>query len=251
MSLARAASNAAATINGIEVTSASNTLNNVIEGLNIRLLQVTEADVDVSVVEDKEAITDAVKAFAKAYSDLATYLREQTKYDAGSKNAGPLQGDSTATGLLNRLRAILNTPSGASSTYPRMSDLGLQLQADGTLSVNPTRLSGALDNLPELRKALSNYDTVDAGNNGFAKRYAILAEGLLATDGSLTTRAESLRKRIKDNSEKQDRLNDRVDQFEQRLIAQYTAMDAKLAQFNSLSSYLTQQLASLNFKSGD
>ena len=37
--------------------------------------------------------------------------------------------------------------------------------------------------------------------------------------------------------------------YQQRLVAQYTAMDANLSKLNSLSTYLTQQLASLSANS--
>lgn len=243
LSRTQAGTNAVATVNGITVSSTTNSLDNVVEGLNLKLYQVTTAPVDVGVSTDTEAITKAAEAFAKAYSDLAGFIKAQTKYDESSKASSPLQGDSTATGLLNQMRALINSPSAASAAFPRLSDIGLQLQADGTMTLNSAKFETALGNLGELRKAFSNSDANDPSNNGFAKRYAILATDVLGTDGSLTTRTDSLQKMIKANGEKQDRLNDRVDQIEKRLIAQYSAMDAKMAQFNALSTYLTQQLS--------
>jgi flagellar capping protein FliD len=37
-----------------------------------------------------------------------------------------------------------------------------------------------------------------------------------------------------------------VDTFQRRLIAQYTSLDSTLSKLNSLSSYVTQQLALMN-----
>ena len=73
---------------------------------------------------------------------------------------------------------------------------------------------------------------------------------MLGSDGTLTTRTDGLRKLIAKNSDDQDRLNDRVDQFQTRLVAQYTAMDANLSRLNSISSLVTQQLAALNRSNG-
>jgi len=68
---------------------------------------------------------------------------------------------------------------------------------------------------------------------------------VLGIDGSLTTRTEGLRQRITRNGEQQERLNERVERFQQRLVAQYSAMDANLSRLNALSSYVSQQLAAL------
>lgn len=246
MLLKQPASNALATINGIDISSNSNTLTGVLDGLNLKLNKVTTSPIDVGVDTDTAAISTAITAFATAYSDLAKYINDQTKYDAASNTGGPLQGDSTATSLQNRLRAVLNTPSGASSSFARLSDLGLQLQRDGTLSVNKTKVDAALSNLPELKKAFGNSDLVDASNNGFAKRYGLLASAVLGSDGALTTKAEGLRKAISNNSKRQDQLNDRVEQFQKRLVEQYTAMDRNVSKLSALGSFVSQQLAAMS-----
>ena len=66
-----------------------------------------------------------------------------------------------------------------------------------------------------------------------------------SVDGTLTTRAEGLRKLITKNTQRQEALEDRVGRYEQRLVQQFTAMDSNLARLNALSSYVTQQLAAL------
>ena len=242
----QAAANAQATINGIAINSASNSLSGVLAGVSLQLGKVTTTAVDITVNEDRETIGKAVTAFATAYSDVARYITEQTKFDAATKTGGPLQGDSAATGLQSQLRSILSAASGASTTFSHLSDLGLQLQRDGTLLVNQSKLDGALVNLSEVRKAFANADTLVPTNNGFAKRYALLTSAVLGSTGAITTRTEGLRKQITNNSDKQQRLNAHVDLYEKRLVAQYTAMDANLSKLNGLSAYVTQQLAALS-----
>ncbi|MCV5663990.1 flagellar filament capping protein FliD, partial [Escherichia coli] len=85
-----------------------------------------------------------IDSFVSAYNDIAKYLAEQTKYDASTKKAGALQGDRSAVMLQNQLRSLLREASGASATYPRLSNLGLEVQSDGTLKVNSTKLDAAL-----------------------------------------------------------------------------------------------------------
>jgi flagellar hook-associated protein 2 len=240
-----AAGNARATVNNIAVESASNEMSTVIEGLTLRLRKEGPGTVDVAVASDREAIKTAIQGFADAYNALSKSITDQTKYDAASKIGGPLQGDSAATGLQRQLRSLLNVGSGASATFSRLSDVGLQLQRDGTLKVDSAKLDSATGNLVELKKAFANNDA-DPANDGFARRYADLATQVLGVDGSLTTRTEGLRQRLTQNSEDQQRVEDRVQRFQARLVAQYTAMDASLSRLNSLSSYVTQQLAALS-----
>jgi flagellar hook-associated protein 2 len=237
--------NALATVNGIPVESASNELGSVIEGLTFRLRK-EGASADIAVSSDRTAVKTAIQGFADAYNALSKAIAEQTKYDPASKTGGPLQGDSSATGLLRQLRNLVNAGSGASGTFPRLSDIGLELQRDGTLSVNATKLDRATANLAELKKAFANVDTANPGNDGFARRYAQLAQRVLGVDGTLTSRTEGLREQLSRNSEDQARLETRIERFQARLVAQYTAMDANLSRLNALQNYVTQSLSSLN-----
>lgn len=246
MLIKQPAANALATVNGIPIESASNQLSGVVDGLSITLNKVSSDDVSIGVSADKDAVGTAVKAFADAYNALASYIADQTKYDAATKVAGVLQGDSAINSLQTSLRSLLGATSGASTAFARLSDIGLEAQRNGTLTVNQGKLDTALGNLGELRKAFANNDATTPSNKGFARRYAELAARVIGVDGPVTTRTDGLRKLISKNSADQDRLNDRVDQYQQRLVAQYTAMDANLSKLNNLNSYVTQQIAAMN-----
>ena len=241
-----AASNAEATVNGIAVVSASNELSGVIDGLTLRLRKEGLASTSIAVTSDRDVVKTAIQGFADAYNTLSKAITDQTKYDPGTKVGGPLQGDSAATGLQRQLRNLLNVASGASATFGRLSDVGLQVQRDGTLKVDAGKLDNATANLTELKKAFSNSDPGNSANDGFARRYAQLATQVLGTDGSLTTRTEGLRNRITKNGEDQANLSDRVERFRARLVAQYTVLDGNLSKLNALSSYVTQQMNMLN-----
>ncbi len=242
----QAAKNAEATVNGIAVVSASNDLSSVVDGLTLKLKQESATPVTITVSSDRDSVEKAIKAFAVAYNQLATYIGDQTKFDPASKVGGPLQGDSAINSVKGRMRAVLNMTSGASANFPRLSNIGLQVQRDGTLKVDQAKLSSALNNLPELKKAFSNSDSAVPANDGFGRRFAALASQLLGTDGSITTHTEGLRRLITKNSDDQTKLNDRVERFQARLVQQYTALDTNMSKLNALSSYVTQQINALN-----
>lgn len=244
MQLSIAAANARATVNGIAVESESNELENVIDGLTLRLRRETGTDeVNINLASDREAVQAAVKSFVDAYNALSRFIGTQTRYDESSKKAGSLQGDSSINAVQARLRAVLTAPSAAAAAFPRISDIGLQVQRDGTLKIDEAKLQTAMNNLPELRRAFSNSDSSNPANEGFTRRLASFARQVLDIEGTITTRTEGLQKLITKNSNDQQRLELRVDRFQARLVAQYTAMDANLARLNALGSYVTQQFS--------
>lgn len=245
MQYAQAASNARATVNGVQVETASNDLTGVVEGMTLRLRKVSAAPVDVSVVADSDGVKKAVQGFADAFNALAGYMADQTKYDPTTKTASPLQGDGTVVGLQRRLRAVINATGGASAAFARLSDIGLQMQRDGTLAVNAARLDAAVANPTELKKALANNDPAVAANNGFARQFAGLATEVLGSDGALTTHTDGLRKLVAKNSERQSQLEDRIQHYQDRLTAQFSTLDTTVSKYKALESYLTQQISLL------
>ena len=88
----QAAQNALATINGVSIQTASNTLNDTLPGLTLQLSQVTTAPVQIDVNTDQDAIRSNVQSFIDAYNSLNNTLVTTTKYDASTKVAGTLQG---------------------------------------------------------------------------------------------------------------------------------------------------------------
>jgi flagellar hook-associated protein 2 len=131
--------NAKATINGLPVESATNALVDVIDGVSLTLSKKTTGPVDVTVSRDTASMRKAIDTFVSAYNDLVKLMRDQTKYDATSKSAGPLQGDRTAIAILGQLRSAMGGSSSASATFGRASDIGLQIQTDGTLKSRAPR----------------------------------------------------------------------------------------------------------------
>lgn len=246
MTQTEASANASATFNGLAITSASNTLADVIDGVSLTLNATTDAAVNISVRQDNDAIKKNLQSFVDAYNAYAKLIANEVRYDAASKTAGPLQGDSSVIGMQRQMRALIGASSGASSVFGRIADAGLELQSDGSVKINAGKLDAALANLPEMRKLFANTDLAVPANDGIARRFRLLGDSLLGADGALTTRTDGLRKQIDSNQKQQDALELRAEQTEKRLRAQYTALDATLGQLSSMSDYVTQQIAAWN-----
>jgi flagellar hook-associated protein 2 len=237
--------NAALSINGIDLTSASNTLTDVVDGLTVNLLKTTSADVDVNVATDTTTVKTAITDFVSAFNTLASFIKTQTAYNAENKSGGALQGDQSTLALQSQLRSVLNEGSSASSTWSRLSEIGLTLKTDGTLDTASAKLDNALANLPELKKLLSA-DSGTSAATGFVRRFKNLADAALGTEGVFETRSAGIRASVERNSKSQDLMQQRLDQTKARLQAQYSALDTKMATLTNLSSYMTQQIAQFN-----
>jgi flagellar hook-associated protein 2 len=251
-------SDAKARINGLAVTSATNTLAANIPGVTLKLLATTTTNyglpgetltpATMSVSEDVTVAVKNVQNFVTAYNALAQSLSELTKYDESTKTASLFQGDSTIVGMQSVLRSIAGSISNGSS-YQRLADVGLTRQLDGTLTMDTAKLAAAANNGSELQK-LFTLDNNDRATNGFALKFKTLAQGVLATGGSVNNKSLALEGVLKKNQEDQDRITARADAFEARLRKQYSALDAKMAGLSALNAYVTQQVATWNKSTG-
>lgn len=239
------ADNLEATLNGATVSSASNTLADVLDGITIRALKPTTTARAVTIENDFEGIKTKVNAFVTAYNDLNSYLKQQTAYNASTKSASTLQGDRVAVSLQGRLRSAATQVTGASSTFEQLSSVGVELQKDGTLKVNDTKLSSAFSNLTELTKLFSQDDS-NANLDGVAVRLTDLIDELGGASGAITTKQQSLSERLSRNQADQDKLEERLAAVEARLKAQYSALDTKMASLNGLNQYVSQQIQQFN-----
>ena len=240
----QAGQNAKATINGIAVTSANNSFKDVVAGLTITASTVTGSDVELTTTNDKAALTKNIQTFVDAYNAVNKYLADATTYDDTTKKSGDLQGDSTAIGLRNSLRSLLGTGV-VGGSYTRLSDIGLSVGRDGSLTVNATKLGTALDS-PASVKTLFAQKNTDASTNGIARKVKTFADGLLAFSGGLNNKADALTAEVKRNTSDQDKVTARAAAVEKRLRTTYTALDTKMAGLTALSTYITQQVEAWN-----
>ena len=251
---------AKARINGLAVTSASNTLASNIPGVTIKLLTTTTTGYDPAVptgsttevkspltMTISEDVTPAVKNvndFVTAYNTLNKSLTELTKYSAATKTAGLFQGDSSVVGLQNILRNMVGSSSlGASSQ--RLSDMGLERQLDGSLTINTGKLSTAANNGTALQQLFTSNNS-DPMTNGFALKFRDLGRGVATSGGSVSSKAAALQKNLDLNAAAQTKVNERATLFEARLRKQYSALDSQMASLNALNAYVTQQVAAWN-----
>lgn len=245
MTRSREAADAQLTIDGVALSSASNRFDDAIPGVSLLLGQVSASPVTVTVSADAEGRREQVESFVEAYNTLARTLASATAYDAASKTAGPLQGDRTAIALQQALRSVLRSVR-EGGTYARLSDVGIEQQRDGTLRINAQRFDAALANGAELGALFNASGTAGVGDGIFVRLRSLARQASLPDAGTVALRTEALQNSVQRNDREQDRVNDRADRIQARLIAQYSALDKSLAGLNALGGYVSQQVQAWN-----
>ena len=76
--------------------------------------------------------------------------------------------------------------------------------------------------------------------------FKAVTDKLLAFDGTLNSKTDSLERTLKSNGAEQDKVNKRATTLEERLYKQYSALDGKMSSLNALNSYVSQMVTTWN-----
>ncbi len=140
--------NASLTVDGIDISSASNTVSGVIPGVTLSLLSADPGvDVSLGVTPDTSQVVSAVQQFVTDYNTLIGDLN--TQYTDTGSGEGPLASDSTVRSLQTDVLSALDytyTPTSGTTTVPNLTSLGISMNDDGTLSLDTGTLQSALEN---------------------------------------------------------------------------------------------------------
>jgi flagellar hook-associated protein 2 len=143
LSQTSAAQNAQMTLNGIAITSATNTITGAIEGVTLTAAKI--GSTNISIARDTNAVEKNVNAFVKSYNDLTATLKSLTAYNPTTKTGGPLVGDSTVRTVQTALQKMFSSPpAGLEGPLTQLSQIGVSFQKDGTLAVDSTKLQKAV-----------------------------------------------------------------------------------------------------------
>lgn len=237
-----AAADARVKVDGIERTSSSNTLGDVIGGISLTL---TKAEPGVSrelvVAADNGAQRSAAKGFVSAYNAALSAIAGTTSYNTTTKVAAALNGDSMVRNTSRELRETL------SSHVAELKALGISIGKDGTLALDEAAFDAAIVADPGAAARLFGEGAAD----NITGRLDATLNRLLDDDGLLDVRSDSLQVRTKALDAQRNALDFRMSQAESRYRTQFTALDVMLTSLQSSSDFLTQQLAAANNKNSD
>lgn len=228
-----AGSDARVRVDGFERTSASNTITGLVPGVNLSLATARPGEsfrLDVS--SDGTDLQSAMEAFVSAYNSIGSVLKSTSSYNAETKTASVLTGDSLVRGLQQQLRNL------ASGNTLALKELGITIDKTGVMSLDKAKLTEATARDPQaVARLFGSEGSIATGLK------TVFRNHLDSTDGVITQRTESLNKQ-------RDRLDDQLEQLDRRMeklhstyLAQFTAMESMIVQLQGSASSLNNLLA--------
>lgn len=230
------------TVDGIDITKSSNSVTDVIDGVTLDLTGTTGGSpVTVSVASDTDVAKGAVESFVEAYNTLQAEIKDQIDSGYLDGEAGALASDAATRQILTFIRNELNqAPTGVTGNYQNLSSIGVSFERDGTLSLDQSKLAAAIED------DSSNVAELFSSADGYATRLDDVIDELVQYNGTIDTRTNAFRDRISALEDREIRWEGQLERTEARLRAQFTNLDVLMSNMNTTSSYLTQQLATLN-----
>jgi len=223
--------NASLTVDGIQVSSATNTVSGVLGGITLNLLSANPgAEVSLSVAPNTSQAATVINNFVSDYNALINSISSQFTFTGTSE--GVLATDSAVRSLQSQLLGAAGytySPAAGSTSIANLSSLGINVNNDGTLSVDSATLQSQLQN---------NFGDVQnffqgSSLNGFANSLdQQLTDFLSPANGTFTVDLQSMNSQV---STLQDEIND----FETNYI---TPLKAQLQSEYSQAEILLQQL---------
>ena len=229
------------TVNGIAITSATNSVVGAIKDVTMSVSKI--GTTTVSVQQDSASVQSAVTNFVTAYNSLKSVAGRLTAFDPASKSGAVLLGDSTLRNIQTGIRSALTTaqtPDGSGLTM--LSQIGISFQKDGTLAVDSTKLAAALGS-----KMSGVANLFSGGAGGFGVKMSALVAGYTDTTGGVLTAAtKGINKTLDSLAKQYSATSERVEATVARYKAQFSQLDTMMSRMNQTSSYLTQQFDAIN-----
>ncbi len=169
---------AALTVNGLSITRETNSIDDVIDGLEFSINKASPGEiVNISISEDTSGGEAAIRDFIETYNTFLEAIKPLIGFNDELSEFGSLKNDSIAKSMPNRIRNLLvDSVPGLNGDFTALTNIGIRTELDGTLSINDEEFSAAIDENYDLVKALftsqsnSSSELVKInGFNGFAE----------------------------------------------------------------------------------
>lgn len=223
--------------NPITLQRSTNAISDAIPGVTLTLTKATGTTaVQVNVSRDTASVKTNIKALATAYNEVVKFINERNTYDVATKTGGLFFNEPTVRGILSQIRTALSSTVPSGSAITTVGPLGFKTERDGTITVDDSKLDTALSaNYADVKNLLIN----QTGSAGIAQLLNAAVDRLSDVgSGSLTLRKTSLTKQINNLSADILRKEDAIAKYQDRLKAQYAALDGLLSQLKSQSNAL-------------
>ena len=221
------------TVDGVSISSPSNTVSNAIPGVTFQLLATSTTAVQVQIVDDTTSIGTAISSFVSAYNTVIKDINTQEGNDS-SGNPEPLFGSPVLAQLQQQLAGSLFTGA-ASSSIKNITQLGIGMNNDGTLTLDADTLNSVLNsNLSDVTGFLQN-----SGSFGLSMSTTLNNLGTQAPNGAIYLAQQQ-------NTAQEKALNSDVANEDALLATQKIQLTDELNTANQILQSIPSQLNQVN-----
>ncbi|WP_419571410.1 flagellar filament capping protein FliD [Rheinheimera sp.] len=205
--------------NAISLTSASNTLENVISGVTIELKkaqQPGDSPLQISIAQDSTAVQEKLQQFVDSYNSLIKQINSDSS----------LKSDSMARTISSHLRGSFQQMFQGRP----LSSIGLEFDRSGVLKLDKEDFAEALAKDP------LKLEQILVEDNGLFDQLQSRIEPYIKRSGLLKSKQQSIQGSIDLVATRQKRHDSSMEQVYQRYVAQFTQMQVTIAQLESSMS---------------
>lgn len=235
-----AATDAQFSVNGLSLTSTTNSGISAVQGLSINLLATSTEAATVRVENRDSSVTSGLKEFADAYNELVDLNAQLASFDPETRQAGTLFGDTTLRGLISSMRTSLSGSGNSGAAGPQsFLQIGLATGEDGKLSVDSEAVQSFLE---------GGFEQAVDSLNAISQTYAEQTDAYLDGDGLLSVRTDGIQTRLNEIGDDRIDLAARIENLETRLTRRFANLDTLLANLRNTSDFISNQLSNLNVR---
>lgn len=234
-------SNASLTVDGVPISSSTNTVSSVINGVTLNLASAAPSvPVTVTVSPDTKQAVNAVNQFVSTYNTAIKDITTQFAVNSDGSGGGPLEADGSLREAQQALLSAISFSAPGNNSVTNLASIGVNLNNDGTLSVDSGTLDSALSG-----KFSSVQNFLQSTTNGFAGNLSSALTSL--TDpgsGVLGLDAQGISQSSQDLSQHISDLQAALAIKQQNFTLVYAQVNATLQELPLLQAQLSQQLGS-------
>ena len=219
--------------NPVVLSSSTNSISGVLDGVRLDLVGTTTEPVTVKVSQNVDAVVEDLSGFVTAFNAVVSSIDKLSDFNPETNARGILNGDATARRIRDRLFSLVSR-SAASGELQRLSQVGITLQSGASLRLDEQKLRDALAADPQAVQ-----DFFATKETGFGQILQDEIKRLTEVDTGVISIQEQA---IQDS---QDLLTGRIDQLEtllerkrERLLAQFAATESIIARLQTQQTAL-------------
>ncbi|HFD80019.1 MAG TPA: flagellar cap protein [Gammaproteobacteria bacterium] len=215
------------------ITRASNTISDAISGVTLNLEGVSASPGELTISRDIDAVKESVQSFVDSFNELRTTMKDMYGTDSAL--------DATLRTVESQVRSVFNTPpSGLTTGFSYLTEVGVSFQRDGSLSLDQSDLEKAItSDFAGFAELFANDD------QGYLFRLDGVVDRFIQLDGLIDNREDSINSNVRSIEDRIFDMEYRLQLREKSLLDQFNALDSLMGELQGTSAFLTQQLAAL------